>query len=90
MHVAFAVTFGIFLVLMAALVAFVVRFAIREGRRGRREAEARMTAPTSSEGHRPFPAGRGAATGQPPKDEGELDEASAAALVDDPDEGGDG
>ena len=90
MHVAFAVTFGVFLVLMAALVAFVVRFAIREGRRGRREAEARMTTPTSSEGHRPFPAGRGAATGQPPKDEGELDEASPTALVDDPDEGGNG
>ncbi len=56
MHVAFAVTFGVFLVLMAVLVAFVVRFAIREGRRGRREAEARMTATTSSEGRRPVPA----------------------------------
>ncbi len=58
MHVAFAVTFGVFLVLMAVLVAFVVRFAIREGRRGRREAQARMTAPTSPEGRRQsLPAG---------------------------------
>jgi hypothetical protein len=89
-HVAFAVTFGIFLVLMAVLVAFVVRFAVREGRRGRREAQARMTAPTSPEGRRPVAAGEGAATGQRPEDEEELDEAPAAALVDDPDERGDG
>jgi membrane protein implicated in regulation of membrane protease activity len=89
MHVAFAVTFGIFLVLMAVLVVFVGRFAVREGRRRKPQAVTESTADPSSRG-RPGTADEATANGPHPHGDGELDEASSTALVDDPDEGGDG
>jgi hypothetical protein len=46
--VAFAFTFGAFLVLMAVLVVFVVRFAIQEGRRRKATPPALGQAPRSS------------------------------------------
>ena len=85
MDVAFAVTFGIFLALMAVLVVFVVRFAVHEGRR-RKPPQPELPADLSPEA--PTARSRAIRTEEASGQDG-LDEASPAALVDDPDEGGD-
>jgi len=86
MHLAFAVTFGVFLVLMAVLVVFVVRFAVREGRRRKPQAS---IDPDSTSFGRPDAGKESTPTNERPGGDCGLDEPSSAALVDDPDEGGD-